>query len=74
MVCKRMGIVGVSSIPDYANIKDIASWVLSIRIQMSEQDVHAFFAPFLNLESGKDRYMVQPRARSLALLWRHDLD
>ncbi len=66
---------GMPRLPDYFNnLKNVASWVASIRWHMAEEDSRASFSPHLSVESRETQILIKPLDHSITMIWHRSLD
>lgn len=70
----RFRLGGMSALPKYINIKNIASWVLSVRWHMSEENYHTSFSPELQIDNNGSQYLIKPRVHSITFIWHKALN
>ena len=65
---------GMPRLPEFLNLKNVASWVASIRWHMAEEDSRASFSPHLSVESKETRILINPLDHSITMMWHRKLD
>ncbi len=70
----RFGFGEMPRLPEYFNLKKVASWVASVRWHMAEENNRASFSPHLGVESRETLILIGPVNRSITMVWHRALE
>jgi hypothetical protein len=70
----RYGFGGMPYLPQYMNLKNVASWVASTRRRIAEQDNRASSSPHMRMGFKETFIVIEPLDRSITMMWHRKLD